>query len=78
MKQIQKTIPDQIYKVERETDAIKAKKPRLNKQLKQVKDQINEVNVQDVQLQAQAVNTLTRQVNPQFKGVIEEKDINNY
>lgn len=50
----------------------------MNKQLKQIKDQINEVNVQDVQLQAQAVNTLTKQVNPQFKGVIEEKDINNY
>ena len=31
-----------------------------------------------MQLQAQAVNTLTKQVNPQFKGVIEEKDINNY
>ena len=24
------------------------------------------------------MNTLTKQVNPQFKGVIEEKDINNY
>lgn len=36
------------------------------------------MNVQDVQLQAQAINTLTKQVNPQYKGIIEEKDIKNY
>ena len=78
LKQIERTIPEQIRKTERETEAIKAKKPRLNKQLKLVKERINEVNVQDVQLLGQGINTLSKQVNPSFKGVIEEKDITNY
>ena len=34
--------------------------------------------MQDVQLQGQGVNTLSKQINPQFKGTIEEKDITNY
>ena len=50
----------------------------MNKQLKLVKEKINEVNVQDVQLQGQGINSLSKQVNPAFKGAIEEKDITNY
>ena len=50
----------------------------MNKQLKLVKEKINEVDVQDVQLQGQGINTLSKQVSPAFKGVIEEKDITNY
>jgi len=36
------------------------------------------VNIQDVFLQGKGINRLSEQVNPAYKGTIDEKDITNY
>lgn len=50
----------------------------MNKQEKEIKERINEINIQDVVLQGKGINRLSEQVNPAYKGQILEKDIADY
>jgi len=52
-----------------------AQKSRLTKEISGIKDKINEVNIQDVQLTGQGYTKLASQVSPASKTNIEESDI---
>ena len=78
LKQTQTTVPDQIHKVESETQIMRAQKKAINGEIQTVKDQINEINIQDVQLTGQGTAKITTQVNPSSKAAIDEKDIVQY
>ena len=44
-KQIHTTIPDQIRKIDAETQVLKAKKTAITREVQKVKDQINEIDI---------------------------------
>ena len=57
---------------------MKAQKSRLTKEITAIKDKVNEINIQDVQLSGQGFNKLASQVAPASKANIEEADIEIY
>lgn len=57
---------------------MKAQKSRLTKEVTAIRDKINEVNIQDVQLSGQGFVKLASQVAPASKANIEEADIDIY
>ena len=57
---------------------MRAQKKAINGEIQGVKDKINEINIQDVQLTGQGTAKITTQVNPASKAAIDEKDIVQY
>ncbi len=47
-KQIQRTVPDQIHKKKSEIQLLKAQKAKATKEVQALKDQLGEVDIQDV------------------------------
>ena len=77
-KMVEKTIPDQLRKIDEETAGLKTQRPRLTKELQGINDAINEVNVAEAQLSGQGLMPISKQLQPTFKSAILEKDIVDY
>ena len=77
-KMVEKTIPDQLRRIDEETAGLKTQRPRLTKELQGINDAINEVNVAEAQLSGQGLMPISKQLQPTFKSAILEKDIVDY
>lgn len=71
-------MPESVRKAESEIQLLRAKKTAITREVEAIKDKINEVNIQDVQLTGKGTARLSSQLDPASKVAIEEQDIARY